>query len=143
LNAERGKDAGSEAGSVDLLRCSAARQLIIDARVATNGGKGTGCIRVCADLAGGDGQIRSASQVISQQNEAVRIAEWERPKEDTFDERENRGGRANTQSQDEDGGQGEARCLAQLAKCEAEILCGRVHASSLPSKPGEQLRGQD
>jgi hypothetical protein len=68
--------------------------------------------------------------VISQQNEAVRIAEWERPKEDSFDEREDRGGGSDAQGQSEDGDKREAGCLAYLAKCEAEILCGRVHASS-------------
>jgi hypothetical protein len=82
--------------------------------------------------------------VISQQNEAVRIAEWERPKEDSFDEREDRGGGADAQGQGEDGDEGEAECLAHLAKCEAKILCGPC-AHVLPSSHWlvTNLRGQD
>jgi hypothetical protein len=39
LNSEGGNNTGSEAGSVDLLRDSAAGELIVDARVATERGK--------------------------------------------------------------------------------------------------------
>jgi hypothetical protein len=39
LNSEGGKNAGSEPGNVDLLRDSAAGELIVGARVATERGK--------------------------------------------------------------------------------------------------------
>ena len=108
MNAERGKDAGGEAGGVDFLRSGAAGKLIAGGRVAAQGGKGAGCVRVGSDLAGGDGSVRAASQVISQQNEAVGIAERKRTQQDAFDEREDRGGGADAQGQGEDDGQGEA-----------------------------------
>ena len=72
--------------------------------------------------------------MISQQNEAVGILERKRAQEDAFDEREDRGGGADAKRQREDDGQGESRRLAQLAQCEAEILCERVHAPSLAPK---------
>ena len=69
--------------------------------------------------------------MISQQDKPVRITERERTQENAFDEREDCRGGANAQSQGEDNCQGEPRRFLQLAKCEAEILCQRVHKSSL------------
>jgi hypothetical protein len=69
--------------------------------------------------------------MIPQQNKPIGIFEWKRAQQDPFDEREDRGGGANTQGEGEDDAEGKARCFAQLAKCEADILCEEVHLSSL------------
>ena len=129
-NAECGKDAGGEPAGADLLRSCAAGELVVGGRVPTKGGEGPGCARVGFDLTGSDPNFQAGSQVISQQNEAVGIPERKRPQQDTFDQREDRGGCADTEGQGEDHGQGEAGCLAQLATGGAEILCQCVHASS-------------
>ncbi len=83
------------------------------------------------DLTGSDPDFQAGSQVITQQNQPVGILERKRPQQDAFDQREDRGGCADTQGQGEDHGQAKAGCLAQLAKGEAEILCEDVHASFL------------
>src|SRR5258708_6531252 len=59
------KDARGKASSINLLRNCTARNLIVGSDVAAKRGKGAGCIRVCADLAGRDGSTRTATQVIS------------------------------------------------------------------------------
>jgi hypothetical protein len=60
--------------------------------------------------------------VISQQNQALRIAEWERTQQDAFNEREDSRGGAYAESQSEDDCQGKAGRFSQLAKGKAEIL---------------------
>lgn len=97
-------------------------------------------MRICADLGRSDGSVRAASQVISQQNEAFRIAEWQRTQEDTLDEREDSGGGSDAKSQSEHDGQTEARRFPQLAKCETEILCECVHAFFLTLEFRRQRR---
>ena len=69
--------------------------------------------------------------MIPQQDKSIGIPEGKRAKKDAFNEGEDRGGRPDAKSQSKDHGQGEAGCFAQLAKCEAEILCWRVHVSTV------------
>ena len=78
--------------------------------------------------------------MISQQNKPIGVLERKWAQQDALDEREDRGGGANAQGQGEDDAEGEAGCFAQLAKCEAEILCERVHLSSLILEFPELLR---
>jgi hypothetical protein len=66
--------------------------------------------------------------MISDEDEAVRIAEWERTQQDTFDQREDRRGRANAESQCEHDCEGESRRLPKSSQCEAEMLFECVHA---------------
>src|SRR5580658_6374193 len=129
-NAESWEHACGEPLAIDLLRSCAAGKLIAGADVAAHRGKRAGGARVGGDLAGGDGSVRAAADMIAQQNQAVGIAERERTQEDTLYEREDRSGGADAESQGEDDGQSEAGCFAKLSKREAEILRERVHASS-------------
>ncbi len=71
--------------------------------------------------------------MVPQQNETVGIAEGKRPEQNTFDEREDRGGGADAQSQGEDDRYCEAWRLAQAAKGEAEIL--GQHRAWIPPRP--------
>jgi hypothetical protein len=69
--------------------------------------------------------------VISDQNKAVRIAEWERTQEDTFDQRKDGRGRPNPEGQREYDREGKTGRFPQLPQCEAEMLSECVHASSV------------
>src|SRR5260370_9650432 len=93
-HAQRWEDACGEPGGVDRFRSGAAGKLIAGGNIAAKRGKGAGCARVRADLAGGDGSVGTTFQVIPQQDETVCIAEWERLQEDDFDKREDGGGSA-------------------------------------------------
>jgi hypothetical protein len=84
---------------MNLFRSRVAGNLIIGEEVAAERGKGVGCLRVGFDLSGSHRNVRTVSQVISDQNEAVWIFEWKRPQQDTFDEREHGGCSANAESQ--------------------------------------------
>ena len=108
LNAQCGKDAGGEAGGFDLLWNGSARELVAGGRVSAQGGKSSGCARVGSDLTGSDGSVHATSQLISQQNQLVGMLEWKGTQQDAFDDREDRGGGADTQGQGEDDGQGKA-----------------------------------
>src|ERR1700687_5717913 len=143
LNAKREKHAGAETGGIDFLRLCASGELIAGGDVAAQGGKGSGRARVRCDLMSSDGNDRTTSQVISQQNKSLGIIERKRAEQDAFDEREDGGGGTDAHGKGEDDGEGEAGCLAQLTKCESEILCERVHASSVPLGFVSRPRSQD
>jgi hypothetical protein len=81
--------------------------------------------------------------VISQQNKSLGILERKWAEQDALDEREDGGGGTDARGQGEDDSQGEAGCFAQLTNCEPEILCERVHASSVPLGFVSRTRGQD
>jgi hypothetical protein len=65
--------------------------------------------------------------VFTQQNQTVWIFERERAKQDAFDERENRGGSADPESEGQNDGESKPGILAEAAKCEPEIVCETVH----------------
>ena len=111
MNAQGGKDTRGKASAVDFLRSCAAGKLVVGGSVAAKRREGAGCIRIRANFAGSDGSVRAGSQVISEQNQAVRIVERERAQQDAFDERKDSGGSADAESPDEHNGQGEHRCF--------------------------------
>jgi hypothetical protein len=57
--------------------------------------------------------------MVTQENETVRITEGERTQENAFDKRKDGGSRADTESESQNDGQGEAGRFAQLTECEA------------------------
>jgi hypothetical protein len=54
--------------------------------------------------------------MISQQDQAVRVAEWERTEKDAIDERKDRSRRSDAERQHQQHGEGEARRFTQLPK---------------------------
>src|SRR5215472_2357872 len=120
LHAEGWEDPCCEPGDVDFFRNGAARKLVVGGNVAPRRGKGAGCSRISADLAGSKGKVRVVPQMISQQNEAVRVAEWEWTQHDALDQRKDRRRSSDAERQSENDGQSKARCLPQLTNCEAE-----------------------
>ena len=90
LNTEGWKDASGEAGGVNLFRSCATGKLIAGGRVAAQRGKGAGSVRSRCRSRGRSREYweeRSGlAEVISQQNQAVRIAERERSQQDAFDQ---------------------------------------------------------
>src|SRR5271169_758181 len=131
LHAQGWEDTSSEAGGVNFFRKGAPGKLVVGGDVAAQRGKGAGCIRISADLTGRNGKVRIVPQMISEQNEAFRVAEWEWTQQDAFDQRKDRRRSSDAESQSENDGQSEARCFPQLANCEAEILRERVHTYSM------------
>jgi hypothetical protein len=59
--------------------------------------------------------------VISEQNQAIGIAEREWPEKNAFNQREDRGGRADAERQGEDGGDGETRRPDEAAEGETQV----------------------
>ena len=88
LNAEGGEDSGSEAGGIDSLGSGAAGEFKACSVKAAHRGKRGGRVGVGGELAHCDANARALANMVSQNNQAVRIVEWERAEEDAFDERE-------------------------------------------------------
>src|SRR6266481_1169221 len=123
LNAERRKHFRIQACGIDLFWLWASRKLKRCRDIAAQRGKRLRRTCVRCDFASPDGHAWSASQVISKQNKPVRVLERKWAQQDAFDEREDRSGGANAQSQGEDDRECECRRSSQLAKCKLKILC--------------------
>src|SRR6266436_3743281 len=131
LNAERRKHFRIQACGIDLFWLCASRELKRCRDIAAQRGKRLGCTCVRFEFASSNRHAWPASQMISQQNKPVGVLERKWAQQHALDEREDRGGGTNAQDQGEDDRECECRSSSQLAKCEADILCERVHLSSL------------
>src|SRR5579862_717296 len=68
--------------------------------------------------------------LVLETHEPVGLGEWQRTQQNRVDQAEDAGGCADSESQGEDGGEGEARAFAQLAYGETKVLKKIVHGSS-------------
>src|SRR5205085_1667648 len=76
-------------------------------------------------------------------DESLRLAIGERPEHDAVDDAEDRGRGADPERDDRDGGDPEARCLAEEAGADAEVPADLAKARPRPLLAGALLRGVD
>src|SRR5215471_8922293 len=118
---ERGEDTRREPRSIHALGRRAPREFIGCVDVAAGIGERFRGAHIYSDLTSGDGSADVLSQVISQQNEPIRLAKRQRTEEYTPYEREDGGSPTDPKRQGHDDRDGEPRSFPQLPKCEAEI----------------------
>ena len=121
-NAERREDSSAEACTGELLGSSVAGKLVAGDEKRAHGRKRPRRVLVGGDFARGDAHARALADMITNQDQAARIGEWQRSEKNAFDEREDGDGRAHAQRQREDGGQVERGRLEHLAKGEAKVV---------------------
>ena len=129
-NSKRWKNSGGQTRAVNLLGSRIPGKFVVGASVASHRREGPGRLRINPNLPCGDRCVRPTSNVVSDQNQPLRILKRQRPQKNALHQREHSSRSANSKSQRKDNSQADARRLRQLTKCQPHFPPKCKHASS-------------